>query len=68
MFLIDSKKIALIWAFFCNMLFACSTVDMPENSVNGIIYDSDNEPVSGAEIFVGKRKKAVSDIYGHFQL
>lgn len=47
---------------------ACHSNKVELPSVQGMIYDGNNEPVSDVEIFIDEHKNAMSDIYGHFTL
>lgn len=61
-------KIILILSFI-NLLLNCqSKHSFQENSINGLIYDANNEPVSGASLFLNNKINCISDIYGHFTI
>ena len=65
----NKMKIHLLPALCCFFLFVgCHTTKVVMPSVQGMIYDADNESVSDVEIFIDGKKNAVSDIYGHFTL
>lgn len=50
------------------LFFSCSTTKVEKTSFNGMIYDGDNEPVSGVKIQVDEKHQTVSDMYGRFYL
>ena len=49
-------------AFF----ISCKSTKVEKTTFNGMIYDGDNEPVSGVQIFLDEKHQTVSDMYGRF--
>lgn len=49
-------------------LISCKTMNLEKSSFSGMIYDGNNEPVSGASVEVNGKKNTVSDMYGRFYL
>ena len=60
------KKIILFFIPF--LLVSCSSLKIEKISFNGMIYDADNEPVSGAKIYIDNKIRTVSDMYGRFYI
>jgi hypothetical protein len=58
---------------FCVLVFSCKTVKQKRADSEGgimyaMIYDYENTPVSGAEIYIDQKKYTESDINGRFIL
>ena len=49
-------------------LSCASSPKLNKTILNGIIYNADNEPVSGAKIYINQEQQCISDIYGHFYI
>lgn len=62
------KKLSLILLICFFSLTGCRSNKFEMPSVQGMIYDGNNEPVSDVEVLINDKKNAVSDIYGHFTL
>ena len=60
------KFISIVLPIF--LLFSCSSLKVEKTSFNGMIYDADNEPVSGAKIYIDDKIRTVSDMYGRFYI
>ncbi len=59
------------WIFFVLLTFVfygCQTLKNEKATVYGMIYDEENEPVSGVDIYINDEKTTISDISGHFTL
>ena len=65
-----NKKMHLILITLLSLFFSsCVTNRLANTTVlNGIIYDMENEPVSGVFVYIDDENQAVSDIYGHFYI
>lgn len=62
------KKITICSLAFLMLLAGCASTNTEKTFVQGMIYNSDNEAVSDAEIYLDDEEITVSDIYGHFTL
>ena len=54
--------------FLLVFLAGCKSNRITLPSLQGMIYDGNNEAVSDVEIFIEDKHNATSDIYGHFTL
>lgn len=64
------KRIGLIFiiAFSIFSFFSCTSARLQDSVLNGVIFDSYNEPVSNASIYMNDIKMTTSDVYGHFMI
>ena len=62
------KRISFIFIFCLLALSGCRSYKVEMPSIQGMIYDVNNEPVSDVEIYINEKKQSISDIYGHFSL
>ena len=57
----------MISAVFAALLFfSCASSSVKEKTVDGLIYDEKNCPLSNVSVFVKGKKISETDIYGHF--
>lgn len=64
------KKFCYI-GLICSFVFlfvGCTSTRLQDSVLNGLIYDSYNEPVSNASIYINDVKMTTSDVYGHFMI
>ena len=45
---------------------SCASVPMEKKTLDGLVYDEQNVPVSGVSVFYNDVKIAETDLYGHF--
>ena len=62
----DKKIIKILVVFLLFVSCKSNKVEIP--SVQGMIYNGDNEAVSDVVVYIDDKKNAFSDIYGHFIL
>lgn len=63
------KKLLFFICYFTTAILCCCKTSKFDNpTLYGMIYDNENEPVSDVSVFIDNKEKAISDIYGHFQL
>ena len=58
----------LVFLIHVIMLTGCASVKIEHQLLQGMIYDYENEPVSGVDIYIKGKRVAVSDIAGHFSI
>lgn len=59
------KRIVILFAVV-SLFISCKSTKVEKTTFNGMIYDGDNEPVSGVQIFIDEKHQTVSDMYGRF--
>lgn len=62
------RRIIFILIIIFQFLSCASSPKQNKTILNGIIYNADNEPVSGAKIYIDQEQQCISDIYGHFYI
>ncbi len=62
------KRNYILLVFLAAFLSGCKSNRIILPSLQGMIYDGNNEAVSDVEIFIDEKHNATSDIYGHFTL
>lgn len=61
-------KKTFLCVFFVLLLCGCKSNQLKQPSLQGMIYNDSNEPVSDVRIYLKDSQIAISDIYGHFSL
>ncbi len=61
-------SLPIIFAVLGVCLTGCATTKQIQPTLNGMIYDSDNEPVADALVKITDAVQTNSDIYGHFRI
>ncbi len=62
------KRTCIFLMFLVTFFMGCKSNRITLPSVQGMIYDGNNEAVSDVEIYIDDKHNATSDIYGHFTL
>lgn len=62
------KRTCILLMFLVTFFLGCKSNRISLPSVQGMIYDGNNEAVSDVEIYIDDKHNATSDIYGHFTL
>lgn len=57
-----------LFLFVIVLISSCKSNQVTAPSIQGMIYNDNNEPVSDVRIHIDNKQVAISDIYGHFTL
>lgn len=61
-------KNIVFYVFILILMASCSTSDIERCVVSGMIYDNNNEGISGVQVCIDGKNIAETDVYGHFIL